>query len=85
MKKHLNKLAWKNGSLFANVKRLKEELKEAQTVVEADSTNKEVKERLSKALHEYNEAAIDEEKLLAQQAKVQWMQEGIKTLSSFTM
>ena len=40
MKKHLNKIAWRNGNLFENVKRLKEELKLAQMNVESDPYNK---------------------------------------------
>ena len=85
MKKHLNKLAWRNGNLFENVKRLKEELKLAQMNVESDPYNKDFKSKLSKILHDYNEALIDEEKLLAQQAKIQWLSEGVRIPSSFTM
>ena len=38
---------------------------------------------MSKILHDYNEASIDEEKLLAQQAKIQWLSEGDKNTKFF--
>lgn len=83
MKHHLNKIIWKKRSLFENVKKLREELKQAQIDVDANPTNNVIKERLSKIFHEYSEAAMDEEKLLAQQAKVQWISEGDKNTKFF--
>ncbi|GJU68574.1 RNA-directed DNA polymerase, eukaryota, reverse transcriptase zinc-binding domain protein [Tanacetum coccineum] len=60
MKDPLNRIAWKNGNLFQNVKKL-----------EAD------------VLNEYNIAIDDEEKLLAQKAKVKWLSEGDKNTKYF--
>ncbi|GJZ97390.1 RNA-directed DNA polymerase, eukaryota, reverse transcriptase zinc-binding domain protein [Tanacetum coccineum] len=83
MKIPLNNLAWKNGNLFQNVKNLKEELKKAQVDVEANPNCKKVKEKLSGILQEYNEAIKDEEKILAQKAKVRWLSEGDKNSKYF--
>ncbi|GKC30129.1 RNA-directed DNA polymerase, eukaryota, reverse transcriptase zinc-binding domain protein, partial [Tanacetum coccineum] len=69
-------LAWKKGNLFQSVKKLEDELKKAQVEVEANPNCKVIKEKLSNVLQEYNEAIIDEEKLLAQKAKVKWLSEG---------
>ncbi|GJZ47930.1 RNA-directed DNA polymerase, eukaryota, reverse transcriptase zinc-binding domain protein, partial [Tanacetum coccineum] len=54
----------------------KNELKKAQVEVEANPNCKVIKEKLSNVLQEYNEAIIDEEKLLAQKSKVKWLSEG---------
>ncbi|GKC09099.1 hypothetical protein Tco_1000709, partial [Tanacetum coccineum] len=69
MKVPLNKLAWKNGNLFQNVKKLEDELKKAQVDVKANPNNIEIKKKMSRILHHYNEAITDEEKLLAQKAR----------------
>ncbi|PWA47130.1 glucan endo-1,3-beta-glucosidase GVI [Artemisia annua] len=83
LKRPLNNLAWKKGNMFENVKKLQEELKKAQTEVDADPNNKEVKKKMAEIFQEYNEAVNDEEKLLAQKANVQWISEGDKNTKFF--
>ncbi|GJY46690.1 hypothetical protein Tco_0435753 [Tanacetum coccineum] len=67
---------------FTNVK-LEDELKKAQVDVEANPNNIEIKKKMSRILHHYNEAITDEEKLLAQKAKVKWLSEGDKNTKYF--
>ncbi|GJQ95931.1 RNA-directed DNA polymerase, eukaryota, reverse transcriptase zinc-binding domain protein [Tanacetum coccineum] len=69
--------------LDVNVRKLEEELKRTQVDVEANPNCKVVKENLSEVLHEYNEALNDNEKLLAQKAKVKWLSEGDKNTKYF--
>ncbi|GJZ55432.1 RNA-directed DNA polymerase, eukaryota, reverse transcriptase zinc-binding domain protein [Tanacetum coccineum] len=69
MKIPMNNLAWKNGNIFQNVKNL---LKRSQEEVEANPYCKKAKENLSKIFQEYNVVVEDEEKLLAQKAKIKW-------------
>ncbi|GJW20732.1 RNA-directed DNA polymerase, eukaryota, reverse transcriptase zinc-binding domain protein [Tanacetum coccineum] len=83
MKVPLNNLAWKKGNLFLHVKKIEEDLKSVQVEVEANPNCKVVKEKLSKILQEYNEAINDEEKRLAQKAKVKWLSEGDKNTKYF--
>ncbi|GJT87228.1 RNA-directed DNA polymerase, eukaryota, reverse transcriptase zinc-binding domain protein [Tanacetum coccineum] len=52
---------------------LEENLKKAQIAVEADPNNKDVKEKMSKILYDYNQAIIDEEKLLSQKIQKQFL------------
>ncbi|GKA20543.1 RNA-directed DNA polymerase, eukaryota, reverse transcriptase zinc-binding domain protein [Tanacetum coccineum] len=72
MKPIMNKLNWKHGDLIVRVEEFKEKLKEAQSIVEKDPYNKEVKFNDVEALFVYNEVVKDEENLLAQEARVEW-------------
>ncbi|GJY92303.1 RNA-directed DNA polymerase, eukaryota, reverse transcriptase zinc-binding domain protein [Tanacetum coccineum] len=83
MKALLNNIAWKNGNLFQNVKKLEEDLKMAQVEMEANPNCSTTKEKLSQVLHDYNTVIDDEEKLLAQKAKVKWLSEGDKNTKYF--
>ncbi|GJZ07586.1 RNA-directed DNA polymerase, eukaryota, reverse transcriptase zinc-binding domain protein [Tanacetum coccineum] len=71
MKPIMNKLNWKHGDLIVRVEEFKEKLKEAQSIVEKDPYNKEVKFNDVEALFVYNEVVKDEENLLAQEARVE--------------
>ncbi|GKD83877.1 RNA-directed DNA polymerase, eukaryota, reverse transcriptase zinc-binding domain protein, partial [Tanacetum coccineum] len=64
LKKYLKDLAWKDGDIFKNVKELRIKLKEVQTKIDKDPTDKVLREEESKILHEYNNAMSDEEKFL---------------------
>ncbi|GJY36038.1 RNA-directed DNA polymerase, eukaryota, reverse transcriptase zinc-binding domain protein [Tanacetum coccineum] len=70
---YLKELAWKDGDIFENVKELRIKLKEVQTKIDKDPTNKVLIAEESKILHEYNNAMSDEEKFLYQKAKVKWL------------
>ncbi|GJW35630.1 hypothetical protein Tco_0058550 [Tanacetum coccineum] len=72
-----NFVADKEEFIDVSVKKLEDELKKAQVEVsKLILTVKLIKEKLSNVLQEYNQAIIDEEKLLAQKAKVKWLSEG---------
>ncbi|GJX34584.1 RNA-directed DNA polymerase, eukaryota, reverse transcriptase zinc-binding domain protein [Tanacetum coccineum] len=83
LKGPLKKLAWKNGNMFQYVKALEEDLKKAQIKVEENPFDAKVKEDMINILYKYNEALNDEEKLLAQKAKVKWLSEGDRNTKYF--
>ncbi|GJZ56099.1 RNA-directed DNA polymerase, eukaryota, reverse transcriptase zinc-binding domain protein [Tanacetum coccineum] len=83
LKNPLKKLAWKNGNLFQHIKNLEGDLKKAQIEVEANPHNVKIKEDMATILQCYSEAVNDEEKLLAQKAKVKWLSEGDKIPEQF--
>ena len=83
LKWHLNKMNWKNGSLFDRVTKLRDQVKAAQLDVEKNPHDADIKVFAAKMLGEYNEAIEDEEKLLYQCAKVEWLCEGDKNSAYF--
>ncbi|PWA66526.1 RNA-directed DNA polymerase, eukaryota, Reverse transcriptase zinc-binding domain protein [Artemisia annua] len=83
LKPHMNNLNWKNGNLFVKVVELKQQLNEIQAMIDQDPTNKELRKKGTSVLNEYNEALQDEEKLLCQKAKVDWLNEGDKNSAYF--
>ncbi|GJT58681.1 RNA-directed DNA polymerase, eukaryota, reverse transcriptase zinc-binding domain protein [Tanacetum coccineum] len=79
----MNKLNWKNGDLTVRVEMTRVKLQEAQTLVEKNPHDCSIKEKVVQALCDYNEAVTDEEKLLAQKARIKWLNEGDKNSSYF--
>ncbi|GJW91789.1 RNA-directed DNA polymerase, eukaryota, reverse transcriptase zinc-binding domain protein [Tanacetum coccineum] len=73
LKKHLKQLAWCNGDVFENVKKLKEAMKDVQMKTDQDLNNHDLKSEESNVLKLYSEAMKDEEKILFQKAKVKWL------------
>ncbi|GJY26444.1 RNA-directed DNA polymerase, eukaryota, reverse transcriptase zinc-binding domain protein, partial [Tanacetum coccineum] len=76
LKKHIKKLQWMNGDIFARVDILKSKLKNAQNDVCKFPFDSKKKELAVAILEEFNEALSDEEKFLSQKAKVDWLCEG---------
>ncbi|GJY49503.1 RNA-directed DNA polymerase, eukaryota, reverse transcriptase zinc-binding domain protein, partial [Tanacetum coccineum] len=76
LKPAMNKLNCKNGNLFENVKKLKKDLDEVQTRIDVDPTNSQLREQGVGLFKEYTLALKDEEKLLLQKSKVEWLKEG---------
>ncbi|GJQ90835.1 RNA-directed DNA polymerase, eukaryota, reverse transcriptase zinc-binding domain protein [Tanacetum coccineum] len=76
LKKPLKALAWKNGDIFENVKDLRDKLKEVQTRIDEDPSNKRLRVEESTILMKYNAATKDEELLLFQKAKIKWLSVG---------
>nr|GEY43156.1 hypothetical protein [Tanacetum cinerariifolium] len=72
-----------SGDLTIRVEDLEVKLKEGQSLVEKDPYNEEIKKRAVEVLVEYNEVVKDEENLLAQKAKVEWLNAGDKNSSFF--
>ncbi|GJW84566.1 RNA-directed DNA polymerase, eukaryota, reverse transcriptase zinc-binding domain protein [Tanacetum coccineum] len=83
LKPVLNKLNWKNGNLTTRVETLRVKLQEAQTLVERDPHNSVIKSKAIESLNNYNEVVKDEEKLLAQKARIDWLNEGDKNSAFF--
>ncbi|GJU68056.1 phloem protein 2-like protein [Tanacetum coccineum] len=81
LKQALKRLSQKNGNLFEIASMFKEKLKEVRGKVDKDSELR--KKLLINVLKEYNEAVPDEEKLLYQLAKVDWLKEGDKNSACF--
>ncbi|GKC61593.1 RNA-directed DNA polymerase, eukaryota, reverse transcriptase zinc-binding domain protein [Tanacetum coccineum] len=73
LKKHLNGLNLKNGSLFKRVVDLKEDLKAARANVDTHPHDSQIKMKVVEILKDYQEAVIDEEKLVYQKAKIKWL------------
>ena len=83
LKPHLNKLNWKNGNLFDKVEELRGKLHDIQTKIDKDPLNKTLRNEEVQAIGEYNSALQDEEKLLCQKAKVDWLKEGDRNSAYF--
>ena len=79
----LKKLSWKDGNLFDKVVMLKRKLECDQAKVDKDVHNSDLRNEAAKTLKEYNEAVLDECKLLYQLAKVEWLKEGDKNYAYF--
>nr|GEZ09847.1 RNA-directed DNA polymerase, eukaryota, reverse transcriptase zinc-binding domain protein [Tanacetum cinerariifolium] len=62
---------------------MRDKLKSVQSLLDQFPHNAQVKEEAVKVLNDYNEAMKDEESLLFQKAKVNWMREGDKNTSFF--
>ncbi|GJY63013.1 RNA-directed DNA polymerase, eukaryota, reverse transcriptase zinc-binding domain protein [Tanacetum coccineum] len=78
MKPILNKLNWKHGDLTIRVDNMRSALQIAQSHAEKNPHDKSLKVKAIKALDDYNDAMKDEEKLLAQKARIDWLNEGDK-------
>ncbi|GJZ78963.1 putative RNA-directed DNA polymerase [Tanacetum coccineum] len=76
MKKHIRSLNRRNGNVFEKVKVLKAELSKIQEELDRDPSNADLREEEMIYYHAYKEAALDEEKLLQQKTKIQWLREG---------
>nr|GEV04937.1 putative reverse transcriptase domain-containing protein [Tanacetum cinerariifolium] len=63
-------------TLFSSVEELKRKLCDIQAKINKDPCNKKLREDEVNLLVEYIEATQDEEKLLCQKAKVDWLKEG---------
>ncbi|GJZ75432.1 RNA-directed DNA polymerase, eukaryota, reverse transcriptase zinc-binding domain protein [Tanacetum coccineum] len=83
LKKPLNNLQWKNGDVFERVTCLRSKLKSAQLEVSLFPRDTEKKKIVVSIFEEFSEAIDDEEKLLFQKAKVEWLSEGDSNTTYF--
>lgn len=81
---HMKQLNWQNGNLFERTKNLKIELKNAQRLFDHDPCNDELGRKCSNTLKLYNEACEDEEKLLFQKPKIDWLRNGDRNSTFFS-
>nr|GEW21406.1 hypothetical protein [Tanacetum cinerariifolium] len=75
MKPMLNSLSWKNGNIYERVAKLKDCLKECQVEVDRYPHDENIKTKSCKVLNEYYEAMNDENSLLMQKEKVEWLKD----------
>lgn len=83
LKKSLKNLAWKDGDVFDNVIKLKEDLKDVQIKIDKDTDDKALRDEESNLLLKYNEAVKIEEQMLYQKAKVKWLSLGDRNNAFF--
>ena len=76
LKYHMRKLNKDNGNVFDKVKMLRGELARVQEDLDKDPTNAQLREEEMIYATAYNEAALNEEKLLQQKTKITWLKEG---------
>ncbi|GJZ51477.1 RNA-directed DNA polymerase, eukaryota, reverse transcriptase zinc-binding domain protein [Tanacetum coccineum] len=76
LKPKLNALNWKHGNIFDKVVKLRDLVKEKQRIIDKDPHNGLLKNDMVNTLNEYQEAMLDEEKLLFQKAKIERLKEG---------
>ncbi|GKA88883.1 RNA-directed DNA polymerase, eukaryota, reverse transcriptase zinc-binding domain protein [Tanacetum coccineum] len=76
MKKHMRRLNRRNGNVFDKVKFLKTKLSRVQECLDKDPSSSLLREGEMVYDQAYKEAMIDEEKLLRQKTKVEWLKEG---------
>ncbi|GJY18130.1 RNA-directed DNA polymerase, eukaryota, reverse transcriptase zinc-binding domain protein [Tanacetum coccineum] len=76
MKKHLRELNKRNGNVYDNVKSLRAELKKVQSDLDKDPYNARLKEDEMILNSAYKNAVLDEENVLKQKTKVEWLREG---------
>ncbi|PWA82932.1 reverse transcriptase domain, Reverse transcriptase zinc-binding domain protein [Artemisia annua] len=83
LKYHMNGFNWKIGNVFENVVKWREKLKVIQSQVDKQPHNAQLKKEEADTLKEYNNAVMDEENFLLQQAKIEWLSEGDKNTKFF--
>ncbi|GJU90456.1 hypothetical protein Tco_1302879 [Tanacetum coccineum] len=77
------KFSWKFGNIFEKVIEWKEKLQIIQRKVDQDPHNSILKKHEADILKEYCAARKDEEKLLLQKAKIDWLSDGDKNSKFF--
>ncbi|GJZ67450.1 RNA-directed DNA polymerase, eukaryota, reverse transcriptase zinc-binding domain protein [Tanacetum coccineum] len=76
MKKHLRSLNKKNGNVFNKVRFLKTELERVQSSLDRDPLSANLREEEMVYVSAYKEDCIDEERVLKQKSKIEWLREG---------
>ncbi|GJW35252.1 RNA-directed DNA polymerase, eukaryota, reverse transcriptase zinc-binding domain protein [Tanacetum coccineum] len=76
LKKHMRSFNKKNGNVCEKVMRLKVELARVQEELSRDPSNVELRDEELFYADAYKKAARDEELLLKQKSKIQWLKEG---------
>nr|GEY76397.1 hypothetical protein [Tanacetum cinerariifolium] len=83
LKKHMRNLNKKNGNFFDKVKFLKTKLAKVQESLNRDPSCSKLREEELFNAQAYKDASINEEKLLRQKTKVEWLKEGDSNTSYF--
>ncbi|GKD50473.1 ribonuclease H-like domain-containing protein [Tanacetum coccineum] len=74
--KNMKKLNKDNGNVFEKAKFLKTELKRVQQCLDKDPHNALLREEELIYSKAYHDAAVDEERLMKQKSKIEWLKEG---------
>ncbi|GKC32324.1 RNA-directed DNA polymerase, eukaryota, reverse transcriptase zinc-binding domain protein [Tanacetum coccineum] len=82
-KRHLRDLNKKNENVYEKVKVLRAELKKVQEELDKDPHNSRLREDEMLINCAYRNAAMDEEKVLKQKTKVEWLKEGDQNSAYF--
>ncbi|KAJ9560832.1 hypothetical protein OSB04_005992 [Centaurea solstitialis] len=83
LKKGVRKLNLKHGDVFKNVEKFRGELDRAQTDMDLDPDNGEVRLEGAVYLKALKDALVAEEKFLRQRSKVKWLREGDSNTAYF--
>ncbi|GJV73508.1 RNA-directed DNA polymerase, eukaryota, reverse transcriptase zinc-binding domain protein [Tanacetum coccineum] len=83
MKHSLNNLSWENGNIFERVSKLKDCMKESQAEVDRYPHDDTIKAKSCKVLQEYYKALNEENSLLMQKAKIEWLKDGDRNTKFF--
>ncbi|GJY96249.1 RNA-directed DNA polymerase, eukaryota, reverse transcriptase zinc-binding domain protein [Tanacetum coccineum] len=83
MKKHMRNMNRLNGNVFDKVKVLREELKRVQNCLDKDPNCVHLREEKYVFCNAYKEAARDEEMVLRQKTKIQWLKDGDQNSAYF--
>ncbi|GJZ97902.1 cation/H(+) antiporter 24-like protein [Tanacetum coccineum] len=76
LKKTLRKLLYDHGNIYENVKKLRNELDDAQMALDSDPNNVELREEEAAYLQAFNDDLLMEERFLMQKEKVEWLKLG---------
>ncbi|GJV98361.1 RNA-directed DNA polymerase, eukaryota, reverse transcriptase zinc-binding domain protein [Tanacetum coccineum] len=83
MKRYMRNLNRVNGNVFDKVKVLRVELKRVQTSLDKEPDNIHLREEEYVYCKAYKEAMCDEEKVLRQKTKIQWLKDGDQNSAYF--
>ncbi|GKD77098.1 RNA-directed DNA polymerase, eukaryota, reverse transcriptase zinc-binding domain protein [Tanacetum coccineum] len=83
MKKYIRRLNKSNGNVFEKAKFLKTELKRVQQSLDKDPHNAVLREEEMIYSKAYSDAVLDEERLMKQKAKIEWLREGDNNTAYF--
>ncbi|GJT13943.1 RNA-directed DNA polymerase, eukaryota, reverse transcriptase zinc-binding domain protein [Tanacetum coccineum] len=83
MKKYMRRLNKSNGNVFEKAKFLKTELKRVQQSLDKDPHNAVLREEEMIYSKAYSDAVLDEERLMKQKAKIEWLREGDNNTAYF--
>ncbi|GJY33032.1 RNA-directed DNA polymerase, eukaryota, reverse transcriptase zinc-binding domain protein [Tanacetum coccineum] len=81
LKGPLNKMSWKKGDVSNRVIRCRDDLKNIQSAMEKDPDNADLRNKSCELLNENNTAKKEEESMLFQKARVEWLSEGDRNAS----
>nr|GEX98194.1 hypothetical protein [Tanacetum cinerariifolium] len=83
LKRKLKQLSWKNGNVVLRAEKLREKVRESHKEVDMFPHDENVKENSCRILKEYYKAMKEENSLLCQKSKVEWLREGDRNTTCF--